>query len=435
VLLAGALAVALIPVAALAAEPAARDIVLDFQKPGPMRELLGKSLAVAKSFLFLAAFLGYALEAFGRSPTAERDYGAVTWRIVVVLFLLWNYQPIFGSVMGLMDRVEREVAPPSTWEHLKAAVARNQAALEDLSSHGEASPPAAAKGQPAAGAPPRKPSTVTSWVYEAFVTILQLLGEGLVFLIRWMSKILTATLFILGPLALVAGIPRMSSTGTRWFQRFVTIASWPIFAGVLLAVMVALGGQGSQYRSYLECLVASLVMLVTALSTPTLASHVVGGALQNFAATGFGAAKSAHRDGVLPTAKVISAVAGGIKGAAVAAVRAVGRHSAGSASASGTGGGGGGRGGSGGGHGGVVANSPDKSPGGDRRARGGAQGGRATGARDGVAGQARDQDRGTAGPQQGGVAGNPPTPPAPPRPIDPGRGGANGRGRDGPNAR
>ena len=39
--------------------------------------------------------------------------GAVTWRLVVVLFLLWNYQAVFGLVINLLDRVEREVAPPS----------------------------------------------------------------------------------------------------------------------------------------------------------------------------------------------------------------------------------------------------------------------------------------------------------------------------------
>ena len=91
----------------------------------------------------------------------------------------------------------------------------------------------------------------------------------------------------------------------------MTIASWPIFAGVLLAVMVALGGQGAIARSYLECLVAALVLLVTALSTPALASHVVGGALQNFAGAGFALCEGAgHRDGV------------GARGAVAAAQRA-----------------------------------------------------------------------------------------------------------------
>ncbi len=423
-LLLGVATLILAPLAALAAGPAARDIVIDFQHPGPMRDLLGKSLGVAKSFLFLAVFAGYALEAFGRSPSAERDYGAVTWRIVVVLFLLWNYQTIFGSIINLMDRIEREVAPPSTWEKLKSEVVKNQTSLEDLSSEGEVPQLANGKPEPAAGSQASKPSTFTSWVYEALIAVLQLLGEGLVFLIRWMSKILTATLFILGPLALVAGIPRMSSTGTRWFHRFVTIASWPIFAGVLLAVMVALGGQGSLHKSYLECLVASLVMLVTALSTPTLASHVVGGALQNFAAAGFGSARSAHKDGAAPAARAAAAVAGGIKGMVVSAVSSVAGRVTGGAS-DGTGGGSGiGRGGHGGG---VVANPPGEEPAGGRGARGRGQGsGRGSGpARGGQGAQAN-----------GGVVANRATPPAPqPAPREAPQGGTPSPGGKGSGAR
>jgi hypothetical protein len=360
-----AVAALLLPLAAAAAGPA-RDLVLDFQSAGPMRDLLGKSLGVAKSFLFLAAFLGYALEAFGRSPTVERDYGAVTWRILAVLFLLWNYQAVFGSVINLMDRIEREVAPPSTWAKLKAEVARSQESLESLASGGGSAEADGASGSASTSA---KPSLFTSWVYEALVAVLQLLGEGLVFLVRWMSKILTATLFILGPLALVAGIPRMSSTGARWFHRFVTIASWPVFANVLLAVMVALGGQGTLHGSYLEALVASLVMLVTALSTPALASHVVGGALNNFAASGYGSAKSVQREGVAPAARTVVAVAGGVKGAALAAATSVAGLLGGAGGSRGGGGGsggsgapaGGGQGGGGqrGGQGGaVIANPP-----------------------------------------------------------------------------
>jgi hypothetical protein len=186
-------------------------------------------------------------------------------------------------------------------------------------------------------------------VYEALVTVVLLLGEGLVFLIRWLSRILTATLFILGPLALVAGIPRMSRTGSRWFLRFVTIASWPIFAGVLLAVMVALGGQGAIARSYLECLVAALVLLVTALSTPVLASNVVGGALQNFAGAGFASAKGLGADGVAPAARMAT----GAKGVALHVVQGLGGGS-----------GAGGQGPSGGrpGRGGGVPGNPPASP-------------------------------------------------------------------------
>src|SRR6185369_15205026 len=148
-----------------------------------------------------------------------------------------------------------------------------------------------------------------AWAYDALIACIQLVAEAAVFLVNWLSRILTATLFVIGPLALVAGIPRVSSTGSRWFVRFVTIASWPVFSGVLLSVLVTLGAQGAMRRTYLECLVAALVMLVTALATPLLASHVVGGALDNAAGHGWGSARAAHQEAFRPALR-LAAVAG-----------------------------------------------------------------------------------------------------------------------------
>lgn len=288
-LLAGALLLAAPVATAAAAGGASWDLVIDFDQPGPMKDLLSKTISVAKGFLFLSTFIAYALEAFGTPPTTEKDYGAVTWRLVVVLFLLWNYQAVFGAVIGLMDRLEQDVASDSTWQGLASEGASMSDSLRDLAAHGPAQGKATADqadGGQATGA-------LSSWVYDVLIGCVQLLAEAVAFLVRWMSRILTATLYILGPLALVAAIPRHSSTGTRWFQRFVTIASWPIFSSVLLAVMVALGAQGAARRSYLECLVASLVMLVTSLSAPVLASHVVGGTLGNLTLEGFSQARRA----------------------------------------------------------------------------------------------------------------------------------------------
>jgi len=277
------------PSFAPAADSGPRDLVLDFEQPGPMRDLLSRTVGVAKSFLFLSAFVAYALEAFGTSPTVARDYGEVTWRLVVVLFLLWNYQGVFGAVIGLMDRLERDVSSDSTWQGLAEEGAAMRDSLGDLAARGESrksAPGTEDAASPEAEAP-------SSWVYDVLIACVELVAEAVVFVVRWMSRILTATLYILGPLALVAAIPRQSSTGTRWFLRFVTIASWPIFSSVLLAVLVALGAQGASRRSYLECLVASLVMLVTSLATPVLASHVVGGPLGSLASIGFGHARRA----------------------------------------------------------------------------------------------------------------------------------------------
>ena len=223
---------------------------------------------MARSFLFLAIFLAYFLEAFGKSPLAERDYAAVTWRVLVVLLLIWNYQAVFGGVIGVLDGLERQVAPASTWKAFVKQSYDMRKALEEVASRGER--PSGVDGSP--GSVASEPSGIVAWAYDALIACIQLVAEAAVFLVNWLSRILTATLFVLGPLALVAGIPRVSSTGSRWFLRFVTIASWPVFAGVLLSVLVTLGAQGAMRQTYLECLVGALVMLLTALATPIIAA-------------------------------------------------------------------------------------------------------------------------------------------------------------------
>ena len=65
-------------------------------------------------------------------------------------------------------------------------------------------------------------------------------------------------------------------------------------------------------------------MLVTALATPLLASQVVGGALENAAARGWGSAKVVHRDGIRPAV--------GIAAGVVTRVYAAGRALAGGSS-------------------------------------------------------------------------------------------------------
>ncbi len=410
-----------VPALALAGNAGStRDLVLDFTRSGAMKDLLGKTLSVAKAFLFLSAFLAYGIEAFGKAPAAERDYAAVTWRLVVVLFLLWDYQVVFGGVIALIDRVAAEVAPPSTWQALVKHVGEMRKALDDLAAHGQEVGDPAMVGAGALIGAAGAPRGLTAWAYEALIACVQLLAEGIVFLMNWLSRILTATLFILGPLALVAGIPRVSSTGTRWFHRFVTIASWPVFSGVLLSVLVTLGAQGALRRSYIECLVAALVMLVTALATPALASHVIGGALENLHGAGLRHAKNTHRDIVMPIARTVSAAVSGTVTRAGAAVSAVaGRGSGGGGSDGPRGGGTAGRGGGGspvGGIGGVVANQPGSGAGG-RRARGAAGSSGVEARRDGEAGEAGRQAS-AAG--QGSAIANPPGPASSPASRGPG---------------
>jgi hypothetical protein len=151
-------ALTLAPALALAGTAGStRDLVLDFERSGVLKDLLGKTLAVAKSFLFLSTFLAYAIEAFGRSPVAGRDYAAVTWRIVVVLLLLWNYQAVFGGVVGILDGLERQVAPPSTWKAFIEEATEMREALEDVASNGERAGAQAGSAGPSCPSPRGSP--------------------------------------------------------------------------------------------------------------------------------------------------------------------------------------------------------------------------------------------------------------------------------------
>lgn len=422
------LAGALVPALALAGDAAStRDFVLDFERSGVLKDLLAKTLGVARSFVFLSTFLAYFLEAFGKSPLAGRDYAAVTWRVLVVLLLLWNYQAVFGGVIGLLDGLEQQVAPPSTWKAFIKEAGNMRKALDDVAAHGER--PVQADGSAASVA--SEPSGITAWIYDALIACVQLVAEAAVFLINWLSRILTATLFVIGPLALVAGIPRVSSTGSRWFLRFVTIASWPVFSGVLLSVLVTLGAQGAMRRTYLECLVGALVMLVTALATPLLASHVIGGALDNAAGRGWGSAKVMHHDAIRPAFRLATGIAGRAVTAGAAVVHAMaggGSGSSGGAGGSGSSGAGtaeapGARGG-GSGRGGAVSNAPGEGPrprgGGGRRSRGSAPASPPPGTGSVVPVPAA----------QGGVVANPPSvsPGPAPAPAAPESGGGRGPG-------
>ena len=95
---------------AAAQSASAKELALDFTQ-GPLGALFTKIMSLAKSFLFLAVFVGLFVEAFGRAPGTPREYGAVIWRLVIVVFLLTYYQHVFGTVLNLTRYIADKVEP------------------------------------------------------------------------------------------------------------------------------------------------------------------------------------------------------------------------------------------------------------------------------------------------------------------------------------
>ncbi len=283
---------------------AARELALDFTQ-GPLGALFTKIMSLAKSFLFLALFIGLFVEAFGRAPGTPREYGAVVWRLVIVVFLLTYYQQVFGTVLNLTRYIADKVEPEkNALLAYQSESAKFRAAMQKNLGLAPAQPASNAGPQPFYGAegfgvpsgPNDKPSGFAGWMYDTLINFFILIAQAVVFVVLWLSQILSAMFFLLGPLALVAAIPRPSHTGGLWFKHFVTVSCWPIFTGLLLSIVVNLGAQGAGGETYLASIVSACVMAFTALSAPVLANHIIGGALANLASAGLSSAKNVHRD-------------------------------------------------------------------------------------------------------------------------------------------
>src|SRR5262249_36193605 len=83
---------------------------------------------------------------------------------------------------------------------------------------------------------------------------------------------------------------------------FVTILSWPIFSGLILSIGLSVGAQGMALEGVgtaFASVVTALLLIATAVVTPYLAAHMVGGTMKNIAQQGLDAAtarvRSVHR--------------------------------------------------------------------------------------------------------------------------------------------
>ena len=261
--------------------------ILDFTKPGPLKSYFDLSFSVAWSYLPLAVVIAFALEALGHAPGTPRNFAAVVWRFVIILFLLWNYERVFGFVIKTTDDIADQLQPKDALDEFhKYMDAVYDAKPADA---GTAAPEIAwATGDGKSGTEAPGRSALGNYVFDAMMGLLLFAAKGLVYALERLARILAAAFFILGPLALVAGIPRPSRTAEKWFHHFVTVAAWPIFSGVLLGVMTAVAKQSvaNGAGTVLGNLVSAVVMGFCALAAPVLSGWIVGGAAQNLASLG-----------------------------------------------------------------------------------------------------------------------------------------------------
>ena len=254
---------------------------------GSAATMAGVTLSIARRYFVLAVVLGFLLEAFGVSPTGKRDYAACTWRAVVVLILLAFYPSIFGSVVNLASDVAAQVTPPSVFEQLGTQFRDSL-----KTSYARPTSAAASTGATPSGgiaSPTDLALRVTGGLlFDSIIALLATVALAITWLVTVLAAMLVTLFYILGPLALVFAVPRMSDTGSRWFTELITFCSWPIFSGLLLQIVVSFGshvvfGTGS---GPVTAVASALLMTACAIATPVLASRLVGGSVKSAAAHG-----------------------------------------------------------------------------------------------------------------------------------------------------
>jgi hypothetical protein len=281
----------------------------DFEAPGKMHDLVEKVLRVAWSFMPLALVVALAVEAFGHAPGNPRNFAAVVWRVIVVAFLLLFYVPLFNGLMKhVFDPLAEAVTPVSGLgeflrQSIEAAKGLPSSQADQVIAEGGVTGAAKAIVQGAG---------FGGFFYDSLVSLLLLVAEGLIIVMGKLGKLLAALLFIIGPLALVGAVPGPSGTGSRWFRHFVTILSWPIFGGLLLSILVAMGRDGADTGGYLAAIIASLLTAAMALMVPRLAYHIVGGTLENLIVSGWFFAMALERQATRPGVRdAVQGVVGG----------------------------------------------------------------------------------------------------------------------------
>lgn len=241
----------------------------------------GKTLGIAVSFVPFLFLVSFAVEAFGKAPSEPKDFGAVVWRCLLVVVLLAFYGTLFGSLYGMLDGVSRSVAPSETWDKLKAAT---EAFLADKATYQMQQTVAEAGssnwGAAAAAWGTGNVDAIGGVLIDAVVSLILLAGEASFRIVGTFGQVLSLLLYVLGPLAIAASVPRGSDAGMKWLRVFVAVLLWPLISALLVGLLSeyaleALKPQNSYEAAYKSIGLAG-ILTVTAFAVPVIASALTG---------------------------------------------------------------------------------------------------------------------------------------------------------------
>ena len=258
-----------------------QSLALDLSQ-GPINDLCTQTTSLALKLFLVFGLIALIVEAFGHGPGHRRDYAGIAWRAVVVLLLLKFYAPIFGSVIVTTQTIADQFKPMEANEQLSAQTAQYFVTAQQLP-------------LPATSAANALPSSEPSWIgtkiYESSIHLIITLGQAGFWALGILARIALLLFFVIGPLALVASLPRESHVGTRWFGQYVGVACWPILSALVVRIVLAIGLSGLYAASSLGHVCVALALGLCAFAVPIVSNSLVGGSVTTAAQHGF---KIAH---------------------------------------------------------------------------------------------------------------------------------------------
>jgi hypothetical protein len=336
-------AVLILPSLALAGTGSMLDVNLG---SGVVGNWTGTTLGIATSFVPFLFVVALMVEAFGKAPGEPRDFGAVAWRTVVVVVLLAFYGAVFGNLAALLDGVSRSIAPQETWAKLSTAT---EAFLQSKADYQAKEMGAAAANRDVAGLAMQhltgNVDALGGLLIDAVVALILLAGQAAFRIVGTFGQVLTMLLYVLGPLAIAASVPRGSDAGAKWLRIFVSVLLWPLVSALLVGLLSeyalkALAPQDSYEAAYKSIALAG-ILCVTAFAVPVVASGLTGAGM---GAMGSGWSSMNAWTGAASAGGKAAASVAGVGGKHAGAMQAA-SMGAGAAAAAGGGGAGGGGGG------------------------------------------------------------------------------------------
>lgn len=289
-------------------------------------QIAGTVLGLARTWIPFCLVLALVLEAFG-SPTRPRDYSAVLWRgLVIVILLAPNpagsgsvYGFVFGSIKATASGIASRVTPDDPWAKLSVAAIEqmrltfNQAEKTNAADNPSGSVSGVLNAFGGAGL-----EAVGNYFFTGALSLILLVCQAIHWLVGSLASVISTLFFILGPLALVFGIPRASGTVGRWLTSYITVACWPIISSILLAIVASIGADAFKTAGVFGTLCAAFLMAACSLATPIIASSIVGGAIGDVVSP---AVRTLASTATAATAGVVSA-AGSVTSGAVSGTSA-----------------------------------------------------------------------------------------------------------------